>query len=40
LLLTEELAAVNRRSLGRVIAWAESQRYAIVAALDLCFTGI
>jgi hypothetical protein len=40
LLLTEELAAARRRSLGRIIASAESERYAIIAALDLCFTGI
>jgi toxin CcdB len=40
LLMTEELAAVHRRSFGRVIASAESQRYAIIAAIDLCFTGI
>jgi hypothetical protein len=38
--MTEELAAVHRRSFGRVIASAESQRYAIIAAIDLCFTGI
>jgi hypothetical protein len=40
LVMTEELAATHRRSLGRVIASAESERYAIIAALDLCFTGI
>jgi len=39
-LMTEELAAVNRRSLGQVIGSAESLRYAIIAAIDLCFTGI
>jgi toxin CcdB len=40
LLMTEELAAVNRRSLGHVIGSVESLRYAIIAAMDLCFTGI
>jgi hypothetical protein len=40
LLITEELAAVHRRLLGRIVGSAESQRYAIVAAVDLCFTGI
>jgi hypothetical protein len=40
LILTEELAAAHRRSFGRVVASAESERYAIIAALDLCFTGI
>jgi mRNA-degrading endonuclease toxin of MazEF toxin-antitoxin module len=40
LIMTEELAAAHRRSLGRIIASAESERYAIVAAIDLCFTGI
>jgi hypothetical protein len=39
-LLTEELAAVRRNSLGRTVSSAEPQRYAIIAALDLCFTGI
>jgi toxin CcdB len=39
-LVTEELAAVHRRSLGRVVGSAESLRYAIVAAIDLCFTGV
>jgi hypothetical protein len=38
-LMTEELAAVNRRSLG-VVDSAETLRFAIVAAIDLCFTGI
>jgi toxin CcdB len=40
LLVTEELAAVHRRSLGRVVASAEAQRYQIIAAIDLCFTGV
>jgi hypothetical protein len=38
--MTEELAAAHRRSLGRIIASAELERYAIIAAIDLCFTGI
>jgi mRNA-degrading endonuclease toxin of MazEF toxin-antitoxin module len=38
--LVEELAAVARRTLGRVVGSAEPNRYAIVAALDLLFTGI
>jgi hypothetical protein len=40
LLITEELAAVHRRSIGRVVSSAESQRYQIIAAIDLCFTGV
>jgi mRNA-degrading endonuclease toxin of MazEF toxin-antitoxin module len=40
LVMTEELAAAHRRSLGRTVASAESERYAIIAAIDLCFTGI
>ncbi len=40
LLVTEELAAVNRRSLGRIVGSAESFHYAIIAAIDLCFTGV
>jgi toxin CcdB len=39
-ILIEELAAVHRRSLGEVVGNAESRRDAIVAALDLVFTGI
>jgi toxin CcdB len=38
--LMEELAAVARRTLGRVVGSAEPNRYNIVAALDLLFTGI
>lgn len=38
--LIEELAAVQRRLLGRVVGSAEPNRYAIIAALDLLFTGI
>jgi hypothetical protein len=40
LLVTEELAAVHNRLLGRIVGSAESQRYAVIAAIDLCFTGI
>jgi hypothetical protein len=40
LLMTEELAAVHRRSVGSVVESAESRRYAIIAAIDLCFTGV
>jgi hypothetical protein len=36
----EELAAVPRQTLGRAVGSAESQRYDIIAALDLLFTGI
>jgi toxin CcdB len=39
-MLTEELAAVHLSTLGRVAGSAEENRYAIVAALDLLFTGI
>ena len=38
--LIEEPAAVQRRLLGRVVDWAEPNRYALIAALDLLFTGI
>jgi len=38
--MTEELAAAHRRSLGSVVGSAEPLRYAIIAAIDLCFTGI
>jgi toxin CcdB len=38
--LIEELAAVPPSVLGRSIASAEAQRYEIIAALDLLFTGI
>lgn len=40
LILIEELAAAPRRSLGPVVGSAEAQRYEIVAALDLLFTGV
>jgi toxin CcdB len=40
IILVEELASVARRTLGRVVGSAEPDRYAVVAALDLLFTGI
>jgi toxin CcdB len=39
-ILVEELASVARRTLGRVVGSAEPNRYEIVAALDLLFTGV
>jgi toxin CcdB len=36
----EDLAAIPKRILGRVVDSAEPNRYEIVAALDLLFTGI
>jgi toxin CcdB len=36
----EDLAAIPNRALGRTVASAEDNRYAIVAALDLLFTGV
>jgi toxin CcdB len=39
-LIVEELAAIQISSLGRVVGFAEPVRYAVVAALDLLFTGI
>jgi hypothetical protein len=38
--VAEELAAVHRRSLGQVVDSAAADRYQIIAALDLLFTGI
>jgi hypothetical protein len=40
LVFIEDLAAVPRGALGRVVGSAEADRYAIVGALDLLFTGI
>ncbi|MPZ39879.1 MAG: hypothetical protein GEU95_17830 [Rhizobiales bacterium] len=40
LILVEELAAIPRQTLGRVIGNAGVNRYEIVAALDMLFTGI
>jgi len=39
-ILIEELAGVQRATLGRVVSTAEAERYGIVAAIDLLFTGI
>jgi toxin CcdB len=39
-IFVEQLAAVPHRMLGPVVGSAEANRYAIVAALDLLFTGI
>jgi toxin CcdB len=36
----EDLAAIPKSTLGRVVGSAEPNRYQIVAALDLLFTGI
>ena len=36
-ILIEQLAAVPRRALGRVVATAETNEYAITAALDMLF---
>jgi hypothetical protein len=38
--VAEALAAVQKRTLGKVIDSAESHRYAIIAAIDALFTGI
>jgi hypothetical protein len=38
--LTEHLAAVPRTMFGRTVGSGEAQRYEIIAALDLLFTGI
>ena len=37
--ITEELAAVPRQSLGRTVDSGADHRYAIIAAIDLIFTG-
>jgi toxin CcdB len=39
-LLVEELAGVRDRAIGSIVGSAEGKRYAIVAALDLLFTGV
>jgi hypothetical protein len=39
-LFIEDLAAIPKSTLGRVVGSAEPNRYEIVAALDLLFTGI
>jgi hypothetical protein len=38
--LVEELAAVRSRTLGQTVGSMESERYSIIAAIDLLFTGI
>jgi toxin CcdB len=40
IVLVEELAGVQRKMLGRAVGSAEPDRYAIIAAIDLLFTGI
>jgi toxin CcdB len=40
LMLTPELAGVSRKALGERVASAADRRDAIIAALDLVFTGI
>ena len=40
LMLTPELAGVARKALGQRVASLATERAAIVAALDLAFTGI
>jgi len=40
LVFIEDLAAIPRSAIGRVVGSAEDERYAIVAALDLLFTGV
>ena len=39
-MITEELSGVQRRTLGQIVGSAEHNRYAIIAAIDLLFTGI
>lgn len=38
--VVEELAAVHRRTLGQLVDSVAADRYKIIAALDLLFTGI
>jgi toxin CcdB len=40
LMLTPELAGIPRKALGEPVANVASERSAIIAALDLAFTGI
>jgi toxin CcdB len=40
LMLTPELAGVPRKALGEPVASLAGERHAIIAALDLVFTGI
>jgi hypothetical protein len=39
-MITEELSGVQRRTLGQIVGSAEHDRYAIIRAIDLLFTGI
>ena len=39
-MFVEDLAAVPRRTLGRIVGSAETHRYEILAAIDMLFTGI
>jgi toxin CcdB len=39
-MFVEDLAAVPRCTLGRVVGSAETNRYEILAAIDMLFTGI
>jgi hypothetical protein len=38
--LVEQLAAVHQRILGRTVGSLEEDRYSIIRAIDLVFTGI
>ena len=38
--IVEELAAVDRRTLGQIVGSMEAERCSIIAAIDLLFTGI
>jgi hypothetical protein len=38
--LTEHLAAIPQTVFGKTVGSGEAQRYEIIAALDLLFTGI
>jgi toxin CcdB len=38
--LTEHLGAIPQTVLGKIVGPGETQRYEIIAALDLLFTGI
>jgi hypothetical protein len=39
-IMTDQLAAVHRRTIGATIASLEPERYAIMRAIDLLLTGI
>lgn len=40
LILVEQLAAIQRRAVGRIVGSAADHHYEIIAALDMLFTGI